>query len=62
MDIFRSRERSTSESNFSAFKRLRDCGVNADLSRFCKGLSIVELIEHPSLCNLTMSNIIADYV
>ena len=24
-----------------------DYGVNADLSRFCKGLSIVELVEHP---------------
>ena len=36
--------------------------VNADLSRFREGLSIVELVEHSFMCNLIMSNIIGNYI
>ena len=36
--------------------------VNADLLRFCKGLSIVELVEHHFMHNLIMSNIISNYM
>ena len=36
--------------------------VNADLLRFCKGLSIVELVEHRFMHNLIMSNIISNYM
>ena len=36
--------------------------VNADLLRLCKGLSIVELVEHRFMHNLIMSNIISNYM
>ena len=36
--------------------------INAGLSRYCKGLSIVELVEHSFMRNLIMSNIIVNYI
>ena len=40
---------------------LENYRINLDLSRFCKGLSLVELVDHRFMINLIMSNIIANY-
>ena len=41
---------------------LENYRVNTDLLRFCKGFSIVELVEHRFIRNLIMSNIVANYI
>ena len=41
---------------------LENYPVNAGLSRFYKGLSIVKLVEHRFMRNLIMLNIVVNYI